>query len=527
MDTLWRQSNIRVITAARYSEYPGLVTKSRNVCWSYSTDSTIPGCPLCHYPVARFHSGPLFSPHINPDEIGLFGYSFGGGTTMVTVAGFGLAGVFPDPRVKAAVAMDGTDYVGFSATDYATVNVPLMLYQDGDGQNQAVFPQLVNSHPKYYADVSAALHISAAYPNLCDAIRRNLVRLESTPDDDVTLAELKLVYSSDPSDIFAECDASIFNRISDQTITSIGADPTEVQAMKPFMPLRKEVSLKELYRLSKWYVVSFFNKELRREDAYARYLKDSKRNQKLNPLIDFAENCRQVPDHLLDLRNGDEITFTPVKNKYKVEFSSGHLLLDQGVNNLNLGDDDQVSVSLPFSFSMPNVGMVNKINVTSNGAITISALTQRPGFEAFGSPWILRGEMLLNGQTTIAPLMVDLDPTAGGGIYAKIENKRVIVTWDAVPVYTGAANGAPNTIQVIINKNGAIEMILGDLANTGPDYQPDFIGNTGIASGNSLASELKTDLVKFTSLTRPVTLGFGGIYEQYYVGTAGPSCRQD
>ena len=446
---------------------------------------------------------------------------------MVTVAGFGLAGVFPDPRVKAAVAMDGTDYVGFSATDYATVNVPLMLYQDGDGQNQAVFPQLVNSHPKYYADVSAALHISAAYPNLCDAIRRNLVRLESTPDDDVTLAELKLVYSSDPSDIFAECDASIFNRISDQTITSIGADPTEVQAMKPFMPLRKEVSLKELYRLSKWYVVSFFNKELKHQDAYARYLKDSKSNQKLNPLVDFAKDCRQVPDHLLDLRNGDKITFTPVKNKYKVEFSSGHLLLDQGVNNLNLGDDDQVSVSLPFSFSMPNVGMVNKINVTSNGAITISALTQRPGFEAFGSPWILRGEMLLNGQTTIAPLMVDLDPTAGGGIYAKIENKRVIVTWDAVPVYTGAANGAPNTIQVIINKNGAIEMILGDLANTGPDYQPDFIGNTGIASGNSLASELKTDLVKFTSLTRPVTLGFGGIYEQYYVGTAGPSCRQD
>jgi hypothetical protein len=227
--------------------------------------------------------------------------------------------------------------------------------------------------------VSAALHISAAYPNLCDAVHRNLVRLESTPGDAVTFAELLLVYSSAPSDIFAECDASIFDGI----------------------------------------------------------------------------------------------------------------------------------------------------NVTSNGAITIGALTQSPGFEAFGSPWMLRGEMLLNGQTTIAPLMVDLDPTAGGGIYAKIENKRVIVTWDAVPVYTDAGNGAPSTIQVVIYKNGTIEMIFGDLANRGPDYQPDFLGNIGIASGASLASELKTDLVNFTSLTPPVTLAFGGIYEQFYVGTGEASCGQD
>ena len=412
-------------------------------------------------------ANPLFSQRINPDEIGLFGYSFGGGTTMVTVAGVGLAGVAPDPRVKAAVAMDGTDYVGFSANDYANVKVPLMLYQDGDGQNQAVFPQLVNSYPKYYADVSAALHISAAYPILCNALHRSFVKLESTPEDAVTLIQLLLEYSNAQSDIFAECDASIFRGISDQTITNIGADLTEVQAMKPFMPLRKEVSLDKLYRLSKWYVVSFFNKELKHQDVYAGYLTDSKGNQKVNPLVDFAKNCRQVPDHLMDLRNGDKITFTPVGNRYKVGFSSGNPLLDQGVNNLNLGDDDQVSVSLPFSFSMPNVGMVDKINVTSNGAITISALTQRPGFEAFGSPWMLRGEMLLNGQTTIAPLMNDLDPTAGGGIYAKIENKRVVVTWDAVPVYTNAGNGAPSTIQVVIYKNGTIEMIFGDLANTG------------------------------------------------------------
>lgn len=474
-----------------------------------------------------FTANSVFSQHIKSDEIGLFGYSFGGGTTMVTVAGVDFAGVAPDPRVKAAVAMDGTDYVGFSANDYANVNVPLMLYQDADAQNQAVFPQLVNSHPKYYADVSAALHLSAAYPNLCDAFHRRLARLESTPGDAVTLAELASTYSFAQSDIFAECDASIFNGISDQTITSIGADLTEVQAMKPFMPLRKEVSLEELYRLSRWYVVSFFNKELKHQDAYASYLTASKRNQKLNPLVDFAKDCRQVPDHLMDLSNGDKITFTPVKNRYKVGFSSGNQLLDYGVNNLNLGDDDQVSVSLPFSFSMPNVGKVDKINVISNGAITISALTQRPGFEPFGSPWMLRGEMLLNGQTTIAPLMIDLDPTAGGGIYARIENKRVIVTWNAVPVYTDSGNGAPSTVQVVINKNSTIEMIFGSLANTGPDYQPDFLGNIGIASGSSLASELKTDLVNFTSLTRPVTLAFGGIYEQFYVGTGGASCGQD
>ncbi len=69
-----------------------------------------------------------------------------------------------------------------------------------------------------------------------------------------------------------------------------------------------------------------------------------------------------------------------------------------------------------------------------------------------GSPMMMRGEVMLNGQPTIAPLRVDLYPTAHGGVYAKVENNRVIVTWDAVPVYTDAGGGEQNTMQVIINK---------------------------------------------------------------------------
>lgn len=484
-------------------------------------------------------SDPQFVNHIDPNAIGVYGYSYGGGTTTLTVAGFQSAGLAPDARVKAGVAMDGTDYVGLTATDYANVRVPLMLMQDSE-QNQSnppiseienpiVFPQLINSPLKYLVDIAAAQHVPATDLNLCYLLKQSLQAVEANPLDPLTVgngifrASLGLIKNS-----YQYCQPSVFDGVSDATISLVGGDPAEVSAMKPLMPLRTATPLTEFHRLDKWYVVSFFNKTLKNQNGYDLYLSDSLLTRALNPLVEFSKNCRYRPDHLMDLQPGDMISYIPLIGKYYlITMSHGIAMLDKGTENLNLGDDASVEKILPFSFSMPNAGPFNDIKVNSNGAIVISSLIDSNidlGFDYSGdSPWMTRGELMLNGQPTIAPLRNDLDPTAHGGIYYTADSNKAVITWDAVPMYASDGNGDQNTMQVVINKNGIINLIYGAMAQSGPDYQPDFIGSIGVATGKNDAIEVQIDDVDFSKLKFPIILP--GAFEQFYQGTGGTPCN--
>ncbi|MBS0288393.1 MAG: hypothetical protein JSR17_13945 [Proteobacteria bacterium] len=479
---------------------------------------------------------PQFSQAIDANKIGLYGYSLGGGTTMMTVAGSQSAGLTPDTRIKAAIPMDGTDFTGLTPSDYANATIPILLFADANDVNRFAFPQLVNSHPKYYADTSAALHIPQADPFICDIVHQDLLAMNANPNpipESVILENTINAFGVYTIDEYAECDKSIFNGISSSTITAAvngaGGNPAEVDQLKPLMPLRKQVSLAEMDRLSRWYVVSFFNKVLKEDNNFEPFLSD-KLNQKSNPLVDFAKDCRQDPSSLLSLNNGSKITFTPVGNNYKVSYSTGNILLDKGTNNLNLGDDDQASIALPFSFKMFKGKSINQIVVGSNGYIIaptsdLSNLKSMPPVYSDGSPWVQAGELQLNGLNTISPLMNDLNPSESGGVYAKVEPNRVIVTYDAVPIYTGAGGGATNTMQVIINANGTIEMVYGNMGNSGPDYQPGWIGGAGIASEKATADDLKQGLIDYASLTKPKTMTSNGIYETFYVGAGSMPCH--
>jgi hypothetical protein len=144
----------------------------------------------------------------------------------------------------------------------------------------------------------------------------------------------------------------------------------------------------------------------------------------------------------------------------------------------------------------------------------------------------MRGQLLLTNRLTIGALMKDLDSTAastGGGVFATYDapKQRVIVTYDAVPA---AGTTTPNTLQVVIYATGEIDITIGGLASTGPNYAPAILGTLGIASGQTRASNFRrVKPIDFAALKNgpPLVLPFAGggaIYSQYYQGVSGP-CR--
>ncbi len=460
-------------------------------------------------------ANPRFHDAIDTDKIGLHGFSYGGGASMITVAGLESEGLLPDPRIKAVVPVDGFDYLGFSPADLANVSVPVLIFGGPSGQG---FSQMVNSYPKYSADIAGALHGPLGRnADYCKKIRAVLVDLEMHQPIPPETATSVFWWGMDLATVTAGCASSLFDGISDDTLEDIRLDPASVHALQPLMPLRPDVTAEELGRLTYWYIISFFNKELKGERKFDSYLVDSKRNQRLNPLVDFKVNCYFEPALPLDLVAGDKITFIPNGTDYTVTFSSGNGLYEKGGNNLNLGDDDQKDLALGFLLPIPGADSVDSVSVNSNGGVTSLF-----GFASTGTPWTMRWEMLLSRQLTFATMMTDLDPTAGGGVFAEVTPDHAIITWDEVPVYTNSGNGATNTLQLVLNDDGTVEILFGDLAGTGPDYAPEWIGQVGIASGKATASELRSGEVNFSSLTAPVSLPASAIFQQFTTGSGVP-----
>lgn len=172
--------------------------------------------------------------------------------------------------------------------------------------------------------------------------------------------------------------------------------------------------------------------------------------------------------------------------------------------------------------------------VSEDGAITTRTSGDYTGVDDNGSPWYMKGQLLLTNRLTIGALMKDLDSTAvaaGGGVYASYDaaNHRVIVTYQGVPA-TGTT--APNTLQIAIYASGEIDITIGELADTGPNYAPNILGTIGIASGQTKAADFRdVRPVDFAALRGgpPVSLSFahgGAIYAQYDQGVSG-ACDGD
>jgi len=177
---------------------------------------------------------------------------------------------------------------------------------------------------------------------------------------------------------------------------------------------------------------------------------------------------------------------------------------------------------------------VTMLFVSEDGAITTRTSGDYTGVDDNGSPWYMKGQLLLTNRLTIGALMKDLDSTAaaaGGGVFGTYDaaNRRVIVTYQGVPA---AGTTAPNTLQIVISATGEIDITIGGLADTGPNYAPNILGTIGIASGQTKAADFrKVRPIDFAALRGgpPVSLPFAGggaIYAQYDRGVKG-ACDGD
>ncbi len=492
-----------------------------------------------------------FSDRIDSDEIGVLGFSLGGQTSLATVTGIRSASSPADPRVKAALMGGGTNYgLLLDSTDYANARVPLMFLGNDTGIVYDRFNEFTGTKTKYLVDIADFNHHVGGYQSSWCPDFQNSMELVNPavfpgvfignagtfdPSDVANYifdATFYFIYTgARESGVYDYCDPSVFDDISDAQLTAVMfGNPTILSVrdeLRPSMPLKPEASVAEISRLTTEYAVAFFSKTLKHENAYSRYLNPSAANQARNSLVRFVKDCQKVKPNPIDLRAGDRITFVPAGDSgYDVSVTSGSSLYDQGTVALGVGSNGIAEIGYDgFSFPVPGTGEpVDHLIVNENGVISTRTAPDIGGIDDNGSPWYMKGHMLLSAQFTIGALMKDLDARSGGRIYGyrdEVEN-RVIVTYRDVPA---AGTTEPNTLQIAIDDSGTIEILVGELANTGAVYSPSILGTIGIAGGHTPIADLRRVApVDFSSLRDrgEMFVPFGpeaAIFEQFEAGT--------
>lgn len=133
----------------------------------------------------------------------------------------------------------------------------------------------------------------------------------------------------------------------------------------------------------------------------------------------------------------------------------------------NWDDALTAPIVLPFTLNYPG-GSTNDITISSNGCVYLASVIDN-SYDvcgaAYGSIVPFRDE-----APRIACYFMDLDPdpvTGSGSIHYDVDpnNAFVRITWNAVPEWPVPT--ALNTIQLTIYASGTLELVLGNLANTG------------------------------------------------------------
>jgi len=495
-------------------------------------------------------SGAPLAARIDPKSIGVLGYSLGGMTSLATVTGISAQGLPADSRVKAAFMGAGTNYgLLLNAVDYANARVPLMFFGNDTGIAYSNFNRFTGSREKYRVDIAGWNHHVGGYQtSWCQDIHNSLIAINPAvfpqafidpsslnPSDIANFVFDSTFYWSYTgpyeNGVYNFCEASVFGGVSDAQLQAVLFGNPQIldarNALQGSMPLAPELPISETTRLTTGYVLAFFDSALKHEKHDAHDLE--------SPLVQVVEDCEHVRPHPFDLAPGDQIQFVPASDSYQVTVRSGAALLPAGPTKLSVAGNGTAALSYSgFSFPVPGTPEpASLLFVSEDGAITTRTAGDYTGVDDNGSPWYMRGQLLLTNRLTIAALMKDLDSTAaspGGGVFATYDaaNHRVIVTYLGVPA---AGTTAPNTLQVVIYSAGEIDITIGALAATGPAYAPGILGTLGLGSGQARATQLrKVKPIDFAALKNgpPMMLPFAGgaIYEQYDQGVSG-RCRED
>ncbi|HET9262637.1 MAG TPA: hypothetical protein VFO14_06310 [Vicinamibacterales bacterium] len=157
-------------------------------------------------------------------------------------------------------------------------------------------------------------------------------------------------------------------------------------------------------------------------------------------------------------------------------------------NQVTLTDDDSEPLNVPFSF--PFYGQSQSIAfVNSDGNVTFEEEDR-----ASSERNVAR---LLTGPPRVAPFLADLDPSAGGRVFAHVAADQYTVTWCGV---RGFDSPRTATVQLTLLPDGAIEMKYTDsitlpdaVVGVSPGRTGEFsavnLGDTTVAGGAGAVGE--------------------------------------
>jgi len=195
---------------------------------------------------------------------------------------------------------------------------------------------------------------------------------------------------------------------------------------------------------------------------------------------------------------GKKISF--VRNTlggFNVQVVGGSIGANMG-SSITMKDDDSKQVNFTQGFSFP-----------FNGKTYTSAFINSDGNITFGTGDDERLDRTLfralSGAPRICPFFRDLNPEAGGQIKVLQTSTKFAVTWDHVSQFFDDSRHDENTFQVILYKNGNIDLIMGNQI----DAKDAVIG---ISPGNASIANLK--LINYSS-TEPLTSVKQGVFERF------------
>lgn len=181
--------------------------------------------------------------------------------------------------------------------------------------------------------------------------------------------------------------------------------------------------------------------------------------------------------NLMDLQ-GVGLQFTPQgTSAFSVVRADRSVSGDATGTGLTLGDDATVEVSLPFAFPYHDKQYAS-VFVNSDGNLTFGA--------GDAASTVRSLSRLVGGPPRVAPLLADLDPTAGGSITTRADASRFTVTWTDVAQF-GLRD--KNTFEVTLYPDGRIEFAYGAGLTRGID-----LGVVGIAPGGNQGPFTALDL---------------------------------